>query len=165
MTDFGNPAYAGAQLAQAGGDGELAAQMARTQRWSLILQGVTTLAMASLATISIVGAIRGRRRGVDVRVFDGDRAAARKRHTFDPGLIPGSRSEQKRRAQSWRRKRGQKPFRVFKAAAKRWHLEVMGTDIGYADTRELACAAAHSLARYRYDMGDFVHTYAEGCPG
>jgi hypothetical protein len=53
-----------------------------------------------------------------------------------------------------------KPIRLQRSDSG-WHVIVLGTDIGCAPTHEAAVHAAHTIGRYRLDLGDFVDTYVE----
>ncbi len=57
--------------------------------------------------------------------------------------------------------RGGKPLAIVKDG-DRWRVVILGVDIGSVDSKHLATSAVHQVGRYRLDLGDFVHTYADG---
>ena len=79
---------------------------------------------------------------------------------FDLSLVPGTPREQKDLASKMLIRR-QKPIAIEKASGG-YALKVLGTVIGVAPTKEIACSAAYTVGNYRLGLGDFVSTYVEG---
>ncbi len=79
---------------------------------------------------------------------------------FDLALVPGTKAEQQAAANRMLRHR-QKPIEIAKASGG-YVVKVLGTSIGVAPTKDLACSIAFSVGRYRLDLGDFVDTYIDG---
>lgn len=83
-----------------------------------------------------------------------------KRGPLDLSLVPGTPKEQMALARSIM-VRGGKPLAIVKDG-DRWRVVILGVDIGSVDSKHLATSAVHQVGRYRLDLGDFVHTYADG---
>jgi hypothetical protein len=60
--------------------------------------------------------------------------------------------------------RGEKPIAIAKVGRK-YRLDVLNTPIGSVDTKAQACSAAHTVGRYRLQLGDFVFGYVKGYKG
>jgi len=75
---------------------------------------------------------------------------------LDWSLVPGTKREQIAEAHRVRR-----PIKIEKAGSK-WAMIVLGVQIGVLDTKEAARSAAHTIGRYKLDLGDFVSEYTEG---
>lgn len=76
---------------------------------------------------------------------------------LDWSMIPGTRGEQVRLAKSQR-----KPIKIEKRGRGQYAIVVFGIYIGSVKNRGEAQHAAHTIGRYKLDLGDFVHTYTEG---
>lgn len=79
---------------------------------------------------------------------------------FDLTLLPGTRSDQKRAADTMLI-RGEKPIEI-RRVGRQWELVVIGTPIGRIASKRYACSAAHQVGRYRLELGDFVAGYTKG---
>jgi hypothetical protein len=75
---------------------------------------------------------------------------------LDWSLVPGTKPEQIRAAH-----RVNKPIKIEKAGNK-WAVIVLGVTIGFVKTKSDAKGAAHTIGRYKLDLGDFVYAYTEG---
>jgi len=75
---------------------------------------------------------------------------------LDWSLIPGTKREQIAAAH-----RVNKPIKIEKSGSK-WALIVLGVTIGFVKKKSDAQSAAHTIGRYKLDLGDFVYAYTEG---
>jgi hypothetical protein len=78
---------------------------------------------------------------------------------IDLTLVPGTAAEQ-RAAVAQVRRVGAEPLAIV-PEGRRWTLYVLGTPVG-SGSRSAARSAAHTIGRYRLDLGDFTHTYTAG---
>jgi hypothetical protein len=76
--------------------------------------------------------------------------------SLDWSLVPGTKREQIAAAH-----RVSKPIKIEKSGSK-WLITVLGMPIGFVSTKESAKSAAHTIGRYKLDLGDFVFAYTEG---
>lgn len=83
-------------------------------------------------------------------------AKATKTPVLDWSLIPGTKREQINAAH-----RVSKPIKIEKSGSK-WAVIVLGVPIGFVNTKSDAQHAAHTIGRYKLDLGDFVYAYTEG---
>jgi len=75
---------------------------------------------------------------------------------LDWSLVPGTKREQIAAAH-----RVSRPIKIEKAGSK-WAVIVLGVTIGFVKTKSDAQSAAHTIGRYKLDLGDFVYAYTEG---
>jgi hypothetical protein len=75
---------------------------------------------------------------------------------LDWSLVPGTKREQIAEAHRMR-----KPIKIQKSG-NRWAVIILGIPIGFVDTKSQTQSAAHTIGRYKLDLGDFVYTYTEG---
>jgi hypothetical protein len=75
---------------------------------------------------------------------------------LDWKLVPGTKREQIAAAH-----RVSKPIKIEKSGSK-WAVIVLGVTIGFVKTKSDAQSAAHTIGRYKLDLGDFVYAYTEG---
>lgn len=78
---------------------------------------------------------------------------------LDWSLVPGTKREQISAAH-----RVSKPIKIQKSGS-RWAVIVLGITIGligFVKTKADAQGAAHTIGRYKLDLGDFVYAYTEG---
>lgn len=78
------------------------------------------------------------------------------RPLLDWDLVPGTKRDQVAAAH-----RVRKPIKIEKTGSK-WSMVVLGVPIGQLDTKEAARSAAHTIGRYKLDLGDFGSEYTEG---
>jgi hypothetical protein len=78
------------------------------------------------------------------------------RPILDWSLVPGTTRDQVAAAH-----RVSRPIKIEKTGPK-WSMIVLGVPIGQLDTKEAARSAAHTIGRYKLDLGDFVSMYTEG---
>ena len=82
--------------------------------------------------------------------------AAKAKAVLDWALVPGTKREQIAAAH-----RVSKPIKIEKSGSK-WLVTVLGVPIGFVNTKADAKSAAHTIGRYKLDLGDFVYAYTEG---
>ena len=75
---------------------------------------------------------------------------------LDWALVPGTKREQIAAAHRIRH-----PIKIEKSGSK-WAVIVLGVTIGFVKTKSDAKSAAHTIGRYKLDLGDFVFAYTEG---
>ena len=75
---------------------------------------------------------------------------------LDWSLVPGTKREQIAAAH-----RVSRPIKIEKTGSK-WAVIVLGVTIGFVKTKSDAQSAAHTIGRYKLDLGDFVFAYTEG---
>jgi hypothetical protein len=75
---------------------------------------------------------------------------------LDWSLVPGTKREQIAAAH-----RVSRPIKIEKSGSK-WAVIVLGVTIGFVKTKSDAQSAAHTIGRYKLDLGDFVYAYTEG---
>ena len=75
---------------------------------------------------------------------------------LDWSLVPGTKREQIAAAHRVRH-----PIKIEKAGSK-WAVIALGVTIGFVKTKADAQSAAHTIGRYKLDLGDFVYAYTEG---
>ena len=75
---------------------------------------------------------------------------------LDWSLVPGTKREQIAAAHSVNR-----PIKIEKSGSK-WAVIALGVTIGFVKTKSDAQSAAHTIGRYKLDLGDFVFAYTEG---
>lgn len=75
---------------------------------------------------------------------------------LDWSLVPGTKREQIAAAH-----RVSRPIKIEKSGSK-WAVIVLGVTIGFVKTKSAAQSAAHTIGRYKLDLGDFVYAYTEG---
>jgi hypothetical protein len=75
---------------------------------------------------------------------------------LDWSLVPGTKREQISAAH-----RVSKPIKIQKSGSK-WAIIVFGITLGFVKTKAVAQHAAHTIGRYKLDLGDFVYAYTEG---
>jgi hypothetical protein len=75
---------------------------------------------------------------------------------LDWSLVPGTKREQIAAAH-----RVNKPIEIKREGSK-WLVIVLGVPIGLVKTKAAAQSAAHTIGRYKLDLGDFVYAYTEG---
>ena len=75
---------------------------------------------------------------------------------LDWSLVPGTKREQIAAA-----RRVSYPIKIEKAGSK-WAVIALGVTIGFVKTKADAKSAAHTIGRYKLDLGDFVFAYTEG---
>jgi hypothetical protein len=75
---------------------------------------------------------------------------------LDWSLVPGTKREQIAAAH-----RVSKPIKIEKSGSK-WAVIVLGVTLGFVKTKSEAQSAAHTIGRYKLDLGDFVYAYTEG---
>ena len=75
---------------------------------------------------------------------------------LDWSLVPGTKREQISAAH-----RVSRPIKIEKSGSK-WAVIVLGVTIGFVKTKSDAQSAAHTIGRYKLDLGDFVYAYTEG---
>jgi hypothetical protein len=75
---------------------------------------------------------------------------------LDWSLVPGTKREQISAAH-----RVHRPIKIEKSGSK-WAVIVLGVTIGFVKTKADAQGAAHTIGRYKLDLGDFVYAYTEG---
>ena len=75
---------------------------------------------------------------------------------LDWSLVPGTKREQIAAAH-----RVRYPIKIEKSGSK-WTVIVLGIPIGLVNTKTDAKGAAHTIGRYKLDLGDFVYAYTEG---
>lgn len=80
--------------------------------------------------------------------------------SLDLSLVPGTPAEQRALAHAYLR-RGDKPIKISKSG-KKWAVAVLGNTIGFVNKKSDAQGAAHTVGRYRLELGDFVFAYTEG---
>lgn len=78
------------------------------------------------------------------------------RPILDWSLVPGTKRDQIAAAH-----RMSRPIKIERTGSK-WSMIVLGIPIGQLDTKEAARSAAHTIGRYKLDLGDFVSVYTEG---
>ncbi len=75
---------------------------------------------------------------------------------LDWSLVPGTKREQIAAAHHVRY-----PIKIEKSGSK-WTVVVLGVPIGLVNTKTDAKSVAHTIGRYKLDLGDFVYAYTEG---
>ena len=75
---------------------------------------------------------------------------------LDWSLVPGTKREQIAAAHQVRY-----PIKIEKAGSK-WAVIALGVTIGFVKTKTDAKSAAHTIGRYKLNLGDFVFAYTEG---
>ena len=75
---------------------------------------------------------------------------------LDWSLVPGTKREQIATAH-----RVRYPIKIEKSGSK-WAVIALGVTIGFVKTKADAKSAAHTIGRYKLDLGDFVFSYTEG---
>jgi hypothetical protein len=75
---------------------------------------------------------------------------------LDWSLVPGTKREQISLAH-----RMAKPIKIEKSGNK-WVVWALGVPLGFVNTKSQAQSAAHTIGRYKLDLGDFVYAYTEG---
>jgi hypothetical protein len=75
---------------------------------------------------------------------------------LDWSLVPGTKREQIAAAHATF-----KPIKIQKSGSK-WAVIVLGVTIGFVKTKTDAKSVAHTIGRYKLDLGDFVFAYTEG---
>jgi hypothetical protein len=78
------------------------------------------------------------------------------KYILDWSLVPGTKREQIAIARQTRY-----PIKIKKDGSK-WSVTVLGIPIGFVNTKEEARSAAHTIGRYKLELGDFVFAYTEG---
>jgi hypothetical protein len=80
----------------------------------------------------------------------------KKKYLLDWSLVPGTKREQIAAAH-----RVRYPIKIEKSG-NQWAVVVLGMPIGFVKTKADAKGAAHTIGRYKLDLGDFVYAYTEG---
>ena len=78
------------------------------------------------------------------------------KNVLDWSLVPGTKREQIAAAH-----RVRYPVKIEKSGSK-WAVIALGVTIGFVKTKADAKSAAHTIGRYKLDLGDFVFAYTEG---
>ncbi len=81
---------------------------------------------------------------------------AKKKPLLDWSLVPGTKREQIMAAH-----RVRYPIKIEKSG-NQWAVIVLDIPIGFVRTKDDAKSAAHTIGRYKLDLGDFVYAYTEG---